>query len=273
MGRMAAISFSSVVRKKMGGLSLKQTIWHVTMATAVVVWLCAIVGTVTAAPAKKAAASKVVSYAGTLHDHNGSPVGGIYPLTFSIFSEQADSKAKWSDSFWVSVDNGRYTVELGRNKKIPSSLSLANSYVGVSLSGGAELVRERLVVEDANADSSDPTSETPSARQPVHPSQSPHGNVPIRGGNVDYAEKAGFAYEAEHATNADKIANMDVEQLKSQLTKPIKLGTKTTVTGQAGGKGGYEFEELCPKGYVVTGMKGAAGIYLDSIQLVCSPLE
>lgn len=272
MGRTVTISFFTVANRPSANFGQPRTGWLMMLVVVFGVWFSA-PGSLVAAPAKKSGASKVVSYAGTLHDHNGSPVGGVYPLTFAIFSEQSDSKAKWSDSFWVSVDNGRYVVELGRNKKIPSSINLANSYVSVSLTGGAELVRERLVVDETPPDHRTQPADLPNARQPAPTPNAPHGNLPSRTGNVDYAEKAGFAYEAEHATNADKLANMDVEQLKSQLAKPTKLGTKTTVTGQAGGKGGYEFEELCPKGYVVTGMKGAAGIYLDSIQLVCSPLE
>jgi hypothetical protein len=103
-------------------------------------------------------------------------------------------------------------------------------------------------------------------------------------GSVKYADTAGFAVEADHAKNADRIANLTVEDLIRKVVEEgggggggndkVKIGSGKRYGNRVGGPGGTaEYNEACPKGYVMTGVKGGAGIYLDSIQIVCSPIE
>ena len=90
----------------------------------------------------------------------------------------------------------------------------------------------------------------------------------------DIAERAMHAFEADHATNADKVGNLTVSDLKKMFTPgKIKTGNRSKETEPAGGPGGKLYELECPRGYVVTGIRGGEGKYLDSISLICSPLE
>jgi len=212
---------------------------------------------------------KLVRYTGVLQDENQSAIGGIYRIKFSLFKTQSTRRAQWSETHWVVVDNGRYDVVLGQNKKIPKRMDLDNAFIGVSLDGVGEIVREKLTVE----------LEPPTMRgenEPLLTTPAPRGGTARKAkteSHVEYAEKAGFAFEAERATNADKINNLTVKELEAKLNKPPRIGSSVKHTGKAGGKGGYGFEYSCPKGYVVTGMKGSDGKFIDSLQLICSPLE
>jgi hypothetical protein len=40
-----------------------------------------------------------------------------------------------------------------------------------------------------------------------------------------------------------------------------------------GGQGGGPYDVRCPPGFVVTGIEGAAGRVIDSIRIVCSPMQ
>lgn len=95
-------------------------------------------------------------------------------------------------------------------------------------------------------------------------------------GVVEYAETAGLAYEAEHAKVADRVGDWSQAELEDHLKNvsgKVRISSSKRYTGSAGGEGGVTYELKCPKGHVVTGVRGGSGIYLDSIQLICSPLE
>ena len=215
-------------------------------------------------------AGPAVMYEGRLQDGKRKPVGGIYPLTFSLHSRARGGKATWSESHFVAVDHGTYTVELGTRRALPADAKLDEMYLGVSLTGGDEILRERL----------DPKAVRPGATTATAQAQAP----PVAAGSdgrrvVDYAETAGLAYEAEHAKVADRVGELGEEELREALRQASEAGGKTSLgaarryTASAGGEGGVQYELVCPKGHVVTGVRGGSGIYLDSIQLVCSPLE
>jgi len=203
-----------------------------------------------------------VPYTGQLQNENMRPIAGVYPMQFSLYKTRKGRRAVWSESLWVAVENGNYTVEIGARKKLPKKLKLERLFLGVEIVGVGEILRERLIPESTPAIASG----TPQAPAPPPADR----NTSTQNSTVD---EAMFAYEAGYAKNAAKINNMDVEELKQYIHVPVKLGPATKNTGAAGGSGGYEFNESCPKGYVVTGMRGAAGKYLDSISLICSPIE
>jgi hypothetical protein len=212
------------------------------------------------------AKQRILVYSGKLLDERAAPVGGVFPLTFAIYNKSRGGKALWSEKHFVAVNNGTYAVELGRKKSIPASVDLNRLYVGVRLSNGPELVRERFVAEGLE----------------------PETIIRNRGSNVqkqitanstvDYAEKAGFAYVAERADDSKLFNGMTLDQLKKKLggsgggTK-VTIGTNTFNAPTAGGNGGTPYQQLCPEGYVVTGLRGGSGLYIDRVGIICSPLE
>ena len=216
-----------------------------------------------------AAKRRILVYSGKLLDERSAPIGGVFPLTFAFYSKSKGGQAVWSESHYVAVDNGVYQLELGRRKVIPGSVSLDQLYVGVRITGGPEIVRERFIAEGSEEE----VIRKQGIEQP--------GKAQA-GGTVDYAEKAGFAYVAEKADNSTRIDGLTVEQLKRAVATEgggggggggVTIGENTFNSPTAGGDGGTPFQHLCPEGYVMTGFRGAAGLYIDRVGIICSPLE
>lgn len=209
----------------------------------------------------------MVIYQGKLQNDTHKPVGGIYPLSFSLHTAFKSGRSVWSEAHYVTVDNGEYTIVLGRKYPIPTNVDLGSIYLSVSITGGGEIVREQI----------DPKSVMDTGSNPIVSAQPRELSIKETGGStVDYAETAGFAYEAGHAKAADKLGDVTAEQLLDQIraAKPkVKIGGTKRYTASAGGEGGMPFELKCPSGYVVVGVRGGAALYMDSIQLICSPLE
>ncbi|NOZ00403.1 MAG: hypothetical protein GXP54_00750 [Deltaproteobacteria bacterium] len=208
--------------------------------------------------------TEVVPYKGRMVDEAGKPVSGIFPITFKLYRGVKAHKAMWSESLWVAVDRGVYTVQLGEKKKLPAGKDLSKYVLGVEIKGLGEVAREPFMVKGQ------PTPAPRLARPPAASS----------GGGTKYADTAGYAVEADHAKNADRIQNLTIDDITRKVIEE-SVGASRTRIGKArrygervGGPGGTsEYNENCPRGYVMTGIRGGAGIYLDSIQIVCSPIE
>lgn len=204
-------------------------------------------------------------YSGRLLDEHNAPVSGVFPLRFALHKTEKTRKRLWWEEHWVAVEEGIYTVELGTTKAIPEGLDLASLYIGVSVDGGGEIVRERLSERNLPAGATAPTTVVVS-----------HPGAARGSGPADYAEKAGLAYEAEHSRNSDRIGNLTLEQLDERYSRKksgARVGPARRYSGQVGGEGGRPYQLICPKGYVAVGVRGGAGIYLDSIEVICAPLE
>lgn len=248
----------------------------ITLTTLLVAALSISAADASAKRSKKKSGNVTFDYVGILQDENRNPIGGVYPLTFSLYASDESSKPMWSETHWIAVDQGRYEVNLGTASKIPKKLKVEDLYIGVGLQGSGELMRESVrpyVTGDAPQPAltvkEPPLATTQLGSRPnVSATSSPRGK-----GVVEYADRAGFAFEAEHATTADRIENTTLEEIKKSLGGPVKIGKQRKYTGQVGGEGGYEFTEMCPEGYVVIGISGAAGRYIDAFRLVCAPLE
>ncbi len=216
-----------------------------------------------------------VVYSGSLQNAKGRPIGGVYPLTFSFYKAEKGGRAVWSESQFVAVDNGVYAVELGRKKPLPKGLDAAQTWLGVSITGGSEILREPL---------SDAAEVVGAA--PAKPPSDPTVGAPPQPAKGTYADTAGFAQEAERAKRADtadSIGGMTAADLKALVTKTTqgaasggskaKVGTVLRYTDTAGGGGGQEFTLQCPPGHVATGIRGRGAMMIDQISVICAPLE
>jgi hypothetical protein len=217
---------------------------------------------------------QLVVYEGRLQNAQRRPIAGVFPLTFALYRSARGGRALWSETHFVAVDSGRYAVELGRQRPIPGSHDLDRMYLSVALSGGAEVVRDRLRPEaikpDGGAAAAAATAPGARAAAPAAAPRTAGRRV------VDYAETAGEAYEAHHAKVADKIGSITEKDLEDKLKSvkgKVTIGTSNRYTASAGGEGGTPFEIKCPKGHVVTGIRGTGGLYIDSFKLICQPLE
>lgn len=223
----------------------------------------------------------IIVYEGRLKDGDKKPLGGVYPLTFSMYKLRKGGRPEWSETHFVAVDDGKYVLELGHKRPIPDDVRLDRIYMGVGVTGGAEILRTRLNPKSIRR--AQPAAETPAKAgdPPVTPpvrvaKSAPKTTTTDKGVTVDYAEMAGRAIEAEHAKTADKIGDLDADALEQKLKDAVggvKVSSKKSYSTSAGGEGGSSYELSCPKGTVVTGIRGGGGKYIDSIQLICSPLE
>jgi len=243
-----------------------------------VLWaLVAVTAASTFAPGALAAdpQSRVV-YAGRIEDAQGRPIGGIFPLTFSFFRAEKGGRAAWTESHFVAVDNGVYAIELGRLKTLPKNLDLARAWLSVAVTGGKEIVRDRFAGDVVEV------PQRPVA--PVVPPANPTVGAPPQPAKGTYADLAGFAYEAEKAKSAETIGGLTANDLRNlakqaqtapaaAATTKAKLGPTSRLSETAGGTGGTEFVLQCPPGHVATGIRGRGALMIDSLTVICSPLE
>ena len=223
---------------------------------------------------------KIIEFEGKLQNARRRPVSGVFPIKFSLYKGPKGGKAIWSENHFVAVDSGRYMVTLGKAKRLKKRFDLSKLYLGVSYAGGGEIQRERIEPQEVESSMPTPAAASSSRAQPPANS-SRNAPVAVRTSNgrttVDYAEEAGIATYAHSAESAKRIGDLDEKDLLKRLDARSKgkatVGTKSRFSASAGGEGGSGYDLRCPKGTVVTGVRGTAGIYLDSIQLICSPLE
>jgi hypothetical protein len=215
------------------------------------------------------ARSGTMVYEGKIEDSNRKAVSGVFPLSFSLHRSTRGGKSVWTESHFVAVDDGKYVVQLGSRRRIPEKLNVEKLFLAVSLTGGAEIVREKMQPQSRR----EVAQGDPGAAESVAPARPrPQGSKTV----VDYAESAGLAFEAEHAKVADRVGRMTESELLEKIRSgggKAKIGASKRYTSSAGGEGGITYELKCPKGHVVTGMRGGSGIYIDRVQLICSPLE
>lgn len=230
---------------------------------AVAVWVAIAAVSAFAGPVeapRKADRRTVLNYQSTLKDDDNKPVAGIFQLQFELRKGKA-KKAFWREKHWVSVDNGHYALPLGRVSPLPKDFDVKTAVMVISMPGVGEVLQEALAGGDGALSSE-----------------------PALGGSdgkriVPYAEKAGFAYEAEKSINAERLGNFTAKLLQDTIDElqkrkvKVKVGKNQINMTSVGGAGGTPFEAICPAGTIVVGIRGGAGIYIDNFQVVCAPLE
>ncbi|MCA9522218.1 MAG: hypothetical protein KC609_14660 [Myxococcales bacterium] len=228
------------------------------------------VGRASARPLRKVRLSQgkrvVVKYQGRLADLKAKNVSGIFQFRFSLYGDDDSGTPLWSAEHYVSVVVGRYVIELGRDKAIPSSVFKRKKlFLGVRVDGGTEF-REQL-----SWVASDPTFESPF----------PKKNAPSEPG-PKLVEKSKYALEAKIAMlaqDAKRFNGLTLEQLiariKSELTKKrVVLSFQDThYSKRAGGSGGTDHFLTCRKNYVMTGIHVRSGLMVDSIEAICTRVK
>lgn len=200
----------------------------------------------------------VLDFQSRLKDEQNRPVSGIFKMSFTLRKSKNRRKI-WRERHWVAVDNGRYRVQLGRKSKLPKALDPDMTTIEVGIAGAGTVLKQLV----SGAGQVNRVAATPNRGRAI----------------VKYAEKAGFAYDAEHATAADRIGPFTTKVLKEKLAKLDKRKAKVVVSRNrinltsAGGVGGKPFEQICPPGTVAVGLRGGSGIYIDNVQIICAPLK
>ncbi len=186
-------------------------------------------------------------------------------------------------------------------------------FLGVNLTGAGELTRQSITlpdgdkkpdaaevkvddkIEDKIEDKKaiDKKNEAAAAaRKGAEPPARNDGKTQYKT-ESSFAEVADFARRAGVAEDAEKVGGKSLKELEDEIerlrgllaehrTDPAAhastkgktlLGTDNTVLPRVGGTGGSAYLRECPPGYVVTGIRGSSGALIDSVQLICSPLQ
>lgn len=216
---------------------------------------------------------QTIPYSGQMVGAQGESVSGVFHLKFAFHRNDTSTRAVWKETHEVAVIEGRYILDLGERNPIPKSFKLEQLYISVSLVSGPEIMREALAPHLARPvePQAAPPTNSPSSESPASAGKKPTGVV-------GYADKAGFAIEAEHALTSDKLEGKTLEEitdgiLKTSKRRKVRIGAGRKFGGHIGGHGGGAYEELCPRGYVVVGARGSSGMYIDGLQFICAPLE
>lgn len=216
-----------------------------------------------------------VVYRGTLQDEEGGPVSGVFPLTFKLYRGSMSANPIWEETHFVSVVDGRYQVPLGHRAPLGEHLLQGERWMGVELTGEAELLRDRVTVEHPDGED---------------------GELRSAGQQVSFADVAERAIEADRARTADNamaldgmtaqeiedLSNLALRRLGEHIADPeahsgrsgASLGSRGRAANEsAGGRGGTPYDIRCPEGHVVTGIQGSAGRVVDNVTVICTPLE
>lgn len=226
-----------------------------------------------------------VEYMGELIDDRSRPLGGVFQLTFKLYSEDDSASPLWEEQHYLAVVDGEYAVNLGSEQPLDPSLAEQELQVAVEFMG-QELLREPLVLRPVAVEV---VEEPPSFAELFIPSAGNFTEVTF----AQLADQALVAVNAEHAQDCDTLGGRSLEdidrsddvleRLADHQTDPSahessgrsrgRVGTGTTVLQRVGGEGGARYTVMCPSGYAIVGARGGAANLVDSIEFVCAPIE
>lgn len=210
------------------------------------------------------------AYQGELVDEGNRPISGVFPLTFALYRQEDATEAFWKEVHWVSVDQGVYRVLLGLYESAAAEWDGQEMFLGVEVAE-SEFLRHPF---------------TPTLTPPPRTREEIIAELEVT--YSDLADNALRAVEAAIAEDCETIGGMTLEELdrydevleavvdlerRVEEATGARLGNRTTTLERIGGAGGNSYSRSCPPGHVVTGARGGAGALIDSIELLCSPLQ
>lgn len=241
-------------------------------------FLALVVGIATLTPARAGHAQHaseirplLVTWTGEFIDPDLRPVSGVFAITLRLFDDAAASDAVWTERRYVSVLDGTYELLLGEHSALPESLRGRTMSLGVSVDGAGEVTRSELRIVPA----------------PPKPGRA----ETLAGIEITWADLSERAVMAHAARTAEDCATLDgrtlaqidrYDELLSEIVRARErldqlrgaaLSNQTVTLERVGGAGGNPYQRTCPPGHVVVGIRGGAGALIDSIELVCAPLQ
>lgn len=226
-----------------------------------------------AAAASTTERAPVFRFVGELLDAANKPISGVFRFTFELHSSARSSTPLWSETTFVAVEIGSYTIDLGAQTPLPQNLLGNKAFLAVKIEGFNEILRQEVTLTPYQA---------PAPR--VHPAVAELTFAAL-------ADRALLADRARHAEDADRIGGKTLAEidrypelhrlfveLRQQVnvirtTGGTRVANRTTATERVGGNAGVEYRVMCPEGQVVVGISGRADQGVDSLGLICAPLE
>lgn len=90
-----------------------------------------------------------INYQGYLTDAAGSPITGAVNIQFKIYNSTTTTTALWTDTYSVTVDNGRFSIILGSDptNRIPYSVFNGDTrYLGIKVGADPEMSPRKELV-------------------------------------------------------------------------------------------------------------------------------
>lgn len=224
-----------------------------------------------------------ILYRGQLQDGEGLAISGVFPLRFKLYEHHMATEASWQEDHFIAVVDGRYNIELGLRETLTPTLLEGDRWMGVELAEEGEILRDRLIISLV-----DPTQ--PGGVRTLRPTTA---GAAANSTFAEVAERANFADQAAKAEQAEKIGSLDAEAIEKLSNLALErlgehildpdahqggggkrgVSTERRTMDSVGGRGGEPYDVRCPPGFVVTGIEGRAGRVLDSLRIVCSPIQ
>lgn len=93
-----------------------------------------------------------LNYQGTLTDSTGKPVTATAkPVTFKLYTSALGGTAFWTESQSVPVTNGQFSAVLGSNISLPTENFTGNTYIGITVDAGPEMLPRQKMTSVAYA--------------------------------------------------------------------------------------------------------------------------
>ncbi|MBL0225715.1 MAG: tail fiber domain-containing protein [Geobacteraceae bacterium] len=109
---------------------------------------------------------KVINYQGYLKNTDGTPVSTLVSVTFRLYTQPSEGTPIWAETMGVIPENGIYSVVLGKDSSLDSSVFDSNSlYLGVQVASEAEMTTRQQITSTPyafRADIADNVSSTAS---------------------------------------------------------------------------------------------------------------
>lgn len=229
--------------------------------------------------------ARIVDYKGRIEDGAEKPISGVFGLGFKLYETKDAAEPIWSETRHVAVVDGNYTVPLGRSTSLTESQIEDANWIGVELAGQGEILRDRFEIK---AGAGARAAKTQSQIERLIEKAKSDKEMAF----ADVARHAVRADSAEVAESAKNVGSLSAEEIKERSERALerlaehktnpeahgasgggKLGDRTRVMDSIGGPGGGSYRSTCPDGWVVAGIQGGAGRVVDSVSIVCKPLE
>lgn len=129
----------------MGELSMKKQIYVMAMVLGIAVSISLV--------CLAASSTQMINYQGRLTDSGGMVIDGdSVDVVFSIYGVASGGTALWSEPQAIAVNNGIYSVQLGKINPIPSSLfNASDRWLGVKVGTDAEMMPRAQITSVAYA--------------------------------------------------------------------------------------------------------------------------
>jgi hypothetical protein len=231
----------------------------------------AVLGIVALSSAAWADGPVSVPFRGELIDGQNAPISGVFPMEFRVYDSETGTAPVYTEPHFVAVVEGMYEIRMGVSQPLPPELLGRPVWVAVHLGSTGEISRVATVLAQVEG--------TPSREAII-------GSL-----DITWADLAERAVQAEEALDADDCLRVggktleeldryeellaqlvEVRQAVNEATRP-SIGGRTTTLERIGGSGGLPYSRNCPPNHVVVGVRGGAGDLIDSIELICAPLE